>query len=73
MGMGMGLSDAELRITVLAAFSLALPYAHFAPLFGRFVKCRGGGRPRQWLFSAWAADLKINWAWAGATLSLAPQ
>ena len=48
-------------------------YTRLAPFFGHLMKCRGGGRPRQWLSSAWAADLKINWAWAGATLSLAPQ
>ena len=48
-------------------------YTQLAPFFGHLMKCRGGGRPRQWLSSAWAADLKINWAWAGATLSLAPQ
>ena len=48
-------------------------YTQLAPFFGLLMKCRGGGRPRQWLSSAWAADLKINWAWAGATLSLAPQ
>ena len=54
-------------------FSWPCPYTHFVPLFGRLMKCRGGDRPRQWFSSAWAADLKINWAWAGATLSLAPQ
>ena len=40
-------------------------YTQFAPFFGHLMKCRGGGRPRQWLSSACAADLKINWAWAG--------
>ena len=48
-------------------------YTQLAPFFGHLMKCRGGGRSRQWLSSAWAADLKINWALAGATLSLAPQ
>ena len=47
-------------------------YTKLASFFGHLMKCRGGGRPRQWLSSAWAADLKINWVWAGATLSLAP-
>ena len=68
--MGMGLSDAEFRITVLAAFSLALPATLSLLLsLGHLMKCRGGGRPRQWPSSAWAAVLKINWAWAEATLS----
>ena len=48
-------------------------YTQLAPFFGHLMKCRGGGRPQQWLSSAWAVDLKVNWAWAGATLSLAPQ
>ena len=46
-------------------FPWPCPYTHFVPLFGHLVKCRGEGRPRQWLSSAWAADLKINWAWTG--------
>ena len=74
MGMGMGLSDAEFRIIVLAAFFPGpARYTRLVPFFGHLMKCRGGGRPRQWPFSAWAVVLKINWAWAGATLSLAPQ
>ena len=90
-GLSMGLSDVELRVTVLAAFSLALPLysvCSFLWAFGEVlsrrlssatallglsrgsqdklgpVKCRAGGRPRQRLSSAWAVDLKINWAWA---------
>ena len=49
------------------------PYTQFVPFFGHLVKCRAGGRPRQWLSSAWAVDPKINWAWARATISLTPQ
>ena len=52
-------------------FSWPYPYTHFVPFFGCLAKCRGGGRPRQWFSLAWAADPKINWAWAGTTLSLA--
>ena len=48
-------------------------YTQFAPFFGHLMKCRGGGRPRQWPSSVWAAVLKIDWAWAEATLSLTPQ
>ena len=48
-------------------------YTRLVPFFGRLMKCRGGGRPRQWPSSAWAVVFRINWAWAGATLSLAPQ
>ena len=48
-------------------------YTRLAPFFGHLMKCRGGGRPRQWPSSVWATILKINWAWAEATLSLAPQ
>ena len=54
-------------------FPLLCPYTYFAPFFGHLVKCRAGGRPRQWPSSAWATDPKINWAWARATISLAPQ
>ena len=49
------------------------PYTQFVPFFGHLVKCQAGGRPRQWLSSAWAVDPKINWAWARATIFLAPQ
>ena len=48
-------------------------YTQLASFFGHLMKCRGGGRPRQWLSSAWATDFKINWAWAETTFSLAPQ
>ena len=48
-------------------------YIRLVPFFGHLMKCRGGGRPRQWPSSAWAMVLKINWAWAEATLSSAPQ
>ena len=54
-------------------FPLPCPYTQFVLFFGYLVKCRAGGRPRQWLSSAWAVDPKINWAWARATISLAPQ
>ena len=47
-------------------------YTRLVSFFGHLMKCRGGGRPRQWPSSAWAAVFKINWAWAEATLSLAP-
>ena len=53
-------------------FPLPCPYTQFAPFFGHLVKCRAGGRPRQWLSSAWAADLKINWAWARGHNFFAP-
>ena len=69
--LSMGLSDAEFYVTVLAAFSLALPYPQFFPFFGHLVKCRAGGRPRQWLSSAWALGPNVEWAWAAN--SLAPQ
>ena len=53
-------------------FPLPCPYTQFVPFFGHLAKCRVGGRPRQWLSSAWAVDPKINWAWTRATISLAP-
>ena len=71
MGLGMGLSDAEFRTTVLTVFSLHCPYTQFAPFFGHLVKCRAGGRPRQWLSSARALDPNAEWAWAAN--HLAPQ
>ena len=54
-------------------FPLPCPSTQFVLFFGHLVKCRAGGRPRQWLSSAWTVDPKINWAWARATISLAPQ
>ena len=54
-------------------FPYPVPYTQFVPFFGHLVKCQAGGRPRQWLSSAWAVDPKINWAWARATISLTPQ
>ena len=48
-------------------------YTQFAPFFGHLMKCRGVCHPWQGPSSAWAANLKINWAQVGATLSLAPQ
>ena len=35
-------------------------YTRLVLFFGRLMKCRGGGRPRQWPSSAWAVVLKIN-------------
>ena len=69
MGLSMGLSDAEFRITVLAVFSLLCPYTQFAPFFGHLVKCQAGGRPRQWLSSAQALDPNVEWAWAANHLA----
>ena len=72
-GLGMGLSDAELRVIVLASFSLALPLHSVRSFLWAFSEVPSKGRPRQWLSSAWAVDPKINWTWARATISLAPQ
>ena len=69
----MGLSGTGFYIMMLAAFPLPCPYTQFAPFFRNLVKCRAGGRPQQWLSSAWAPGPNIEWAWAWAANSLAPQ
>ena len=73
MGLSTGLSDAEFCLTVLAAFSLALPLHSVCSFLWAFSEVPSRRSSSAMALLGLGHGPKINWAWARATLSLAPQ